>query len=115
VKPASAKAKGRRLQQAVAKMIADAFPGLEPDDVRSAIMGENGADIKLSPAARRHFPFAVECKAQERLDLRSAFEQASKNAGELTPIVVHKKNRGEILCTLKLSDLLGALCDSQQS
>lgn len=115
MKPASAKAKGRRLQQAVAKMIADAFPGLEPDDVRSAIMGETGTDIKLSPAARRRFPFAVECKAQERLDLRGAFDQAAKNAGELTPIVVHKRNRGEILCTLTFADLLRALCDSQQS
>ena len=58
----SAKAKGRRLQQLVWDLILDTFPQLELDtDVRSAIMGETGEDIKLSSKARQVFPYSVEC------------------------------------------------------
>lgn len=107
--PASRKAKGRRLQQAVAQMIVDRYPELEADDARSAIMGESGTDVKLSPAARRLFPFAVECKAHEKLNVNTAWKQATANAGDLTPILIHKKNHSDILCTLRFSDLLRLL------
>ncbi len=52
MKTSSAKAKGRRLQQTVRDKILSLFPTLELDvDVRSAIMGETGEDIKLSKKA----------------------------------------------------------------
>ena len=41
MKSRSAKAKGRRLQQQVRDLLLERFsPELEPDDIRSAIMGE---------------------------------------------------------------------------
>ena len=60
MKTRSAKSKGRRLQNQVKELLLEAFTELEPDDIRTAIMGETGDDIKLSPAARREIPFSFE-------------------------------------------------------
>ena len=49
--PASRKAKGRRLQQAVRQDLIDCL-GIDPGDILSTAMGQSGCDIYLSPAAR---------------------------------------------------------------
>ena len=66
--PASRKAKGRRLQQAVRQDLIDRL-GIDPGDILSTGMGQSGCDIYLSPKARERFPFGVECKAQEAIAL----------------------------------------------
>lgn len=107
MKPKSAKAKGRRLQQTVVEMLVEF--GIDEADVRSAIMGESGEDIPLSSVGRDRFPFSIECKNTERLSIWSAWKQAMKNAGHHPPIVIFKRNHSEILCTLRFSDLLEVL------
>ena len=67
MKPRSAKNKGKRLQNDVRDLILEKFDTLEPDDVRSITMGDSGEDILLSPAARKLFPFSVECKIKKNL------------------------------------------------
>jgi hypothetical protein len=114
VRPQSAKAKGRRLQQAVRDSILAAFPSLEPDDVRSTSMGASGADILLSPVARRLFPFYVEAKNQESINIWKAIAQAE--AGRLKgftldgptvyPLVVFKRNNTETYAALPFKFLL---------
>ena len=52
ITPRSRKAKGRRLQQEVCNLLLEQFSHLEQDDIKPAIMGESGEDVKLSPAAR---------------------------------------------------------------
>ena len=64
MKTASKKAKGRKLQDFVRDTLLTCFDSLEEDDIKSAIMGESGEDIKLSPAARRAIPYSFECKNQ---------------------------------------------------
>jgi hypothetical protein len=92
MKPQSAKAKGRRLQQEVRDAILAAFPQLEPDDVRSTSMGASGADILLSPAAKRLFPYSIECKNVESINIWKAIAQAAASAKGLNPMVVFRKN-----------------------
>lgn len=48
----------------------------------------------------------VECKAVEQLRLYPAMEQACRDAGSLTPIVIHKRNRKPVLLTCRLDDLV---------
>jgi hypothetical protein len=79
MKPSSAKAKGRRLQQQLAKDVERAF-GLAEGDVLSRSSGATGTDLILSPAAARIFPFAVEAKNQERVNIWQAWKQASANS-----------------------------------
>ncbi len=44
-------------------------------------MGAGGEDIMLSAKARNMFPYSVECKNQETLNVWKAFEQAEHNSG----------------------------------
>ena len=92
MKTRSAKNKGKRLQNDVRDLILETFTELEPDDVRSTTMGDSGEDILLSPAARKLFPFSVECKNQEKLNLWEAYSQAESNCGDYQPIVFLKRN-----------------------
>ncbi len=48
----------------------------------------------------------LECKAVEKLNLWSAFSQAVRDCGDRLPAVVCKRNRSEVLITIRLSDLL---------
>ena len=100
MKPQSAKAKGRNLQKWVRDIILEKFSGLEPDDVRSTSMGAGGEDVQLSPAARKHFPYSVECKNTEALNVWKAYEQAQANCGDYEPILVMKKNRKKPLIVI---------------
>ena len=104
--PASRKAKGRRLQQAVRQDLIDRL-GIDPGDILSTAMGQSGCDLYLSPAARERFPFAVECKAQERIALPEWWQQCTRNAAAegLAPLLVLKQSRREPLAVLRWEDL----------
>ena len=110
MKPRSAKNKGKRLQNKVRDLILEKFNSkLEPDDVRSITMGESGEDILLSPAARRMFPFSVECKSQEKLSIWSSLEQADDNSGDHIPLLIFKRNRSKTYAVLEFDELLKLL------
>ena len=108
--PASRKAKGRRLQQAVRQDLIEHL-GIDPGDILSTAMGQSGCDLYLSPAARAQFPFGVECKAQERIALPEWWEQCTRNAAAegLSPLLVFRRNRKEPLAVIRWSDLLALL------
>ena len=91
MKTSSAKAKGRRLQQKFMQLLIENLE-IDPEDIESRSMGSSGEDLIMSKAARNKFPFSVECKNQEKLNIWSAWEQASNNKGIYEPLVVIKKN-----------------------
>lgn len=94
--PASAKAKGRKLQQWFRDEILKRFKSLEPDDVRSTSMGAGGEDIQLSPAARKLLPLSIECKNLQSMAFYKWYDQACINSGKnVEPIVVAKANHRE--------------------
>lgn len=107
MRPQSAKAKGRRLQQELRDALLQTFPQLAPDDVRSTSMGASGEDLLLSPAARRLFPFSPECKNVESINIWKALAQASGR--EHTPLVVFRKNNTPAHVALSLDDFLALL------
>ena len=91
MKTRSAKNKGKRLQNDVRDLILETFTELEPDDVRSTTMGDSGEDVLLSPAARKLFPFSVECKNQEKLNIWSSLEQAEDKCRTTHTLLVYSK------------------------
>lgn len=102
MKARSAKSKGKRAQNMIREMILDHFPDLHPDDVVSTLMGDSGTDIKLSHAARQKFPYSVECKNQEKLNIWASLEQAEKNTKDGTyPVVFFKRNRSKMYVALE--------------
>ena len=101
MKARSAKSKGKRAQNLIREMILSHFPDLHPDDVVSTLMGDSGTDIKLSYAARQKFPYSVEVKNQEKLNIWSALEQAEINTKDgTTPVVFFKRNRSKMYAVL---------------
>jgi hypothetical protein len=88
--PQSAKAKGRKLQQWVRDLLV--AKGLKTDDVQSRSMGAAGEDVMLSPYAREAFPYSIECKNTERVNIWKAYAQASANAGNYEPLLIVKRN-----------------------
>jgi len=115
MKTQSAKSKGRRLQQEVRDLILETFNELEKDDVRSTSMGASGEDLLLSPAARKLFPFATECKNQEKLNIWDSLKQAESNAGKHIPLLVFKRNRSKIYATIEFERLLELLDEDSKS
>lgn len=105
--PQSAKAKGRRLQQLVRDTILGAFPHLHTDDVTSRSMGAGGEDILLSPVAREAFPFSIEAKNQQALNIWSAMAQAEANKGSNIPLLVFKRNGTDVYAVLPFYQLVG--------
>ena len=114
MRPQSCKAKGRRLQITIATDIRDAFH-LQPDDVVSTSMGAQGEDVRLSSAARTRFPYSIECKNSERLNVWSAWNQTIRNAGAYTPLLVLHKNNSDTLCVLPWSAFLTMAHDAWES
>jgi len=111
MRTSSAKAKGRRLQNEIRDILLGAFPSvLQPDDVRVAVMGESGTDIKLSPAARKYIPYAIECKNQEHVNIWAALAQAEENMTEgTTPVLAFRRNRSKTYVALPLDAFLALL------
>ncbi len=102
MKSRSAKNKGKRAQNMIREMILDHFPDLHPDDVVSTLMGDSGTDIKLSHAARQKFPYSVESKNQERLNIWAALEQTEKNTREDTKSALFfKRNRSKLYVAIE--------------
>ena len=87
----SKKAKGRRLQQWVRDLLIEKLE-VHPEDIESRSMGAGGEDLIMSRSAREKFPYSIECKNQESLNIWKAYEQAQQNSGNYEPIVVIKRN-----------------------
>ena len=96
IKPSSAKAKGRLLQNWTCQKIADllALPWGKDEMIASREMGQPGTDVRLIGAARARFPYSVECKNQEVWSVPAWIEQAKSNQAPDTDwLLVLKKNR----------------------
>jgi len=92
--PQSRKGKGRDFQKDIRADLIKAL-GIDPGDILSTAMGQGGCDLYLSPAAREKFPFGVECKRQERLEIPEWWRQCTRNAkaANLTPLLIFRKNQ----------------------
>ena len=91
MKTQSAKAKGRRLQQWFRNLLIEKLE-IHPEDIESRSMGAGGEDLIMARAAREKFPYSIECKNVEKLNVWEAYEQAKSNSGDYEPIVIMKKN-----------------------
>lgn len=97
------------MQQWVRDKIRQAF-NLQDDDVTSRSMGASGTDVLLSPAAREAFPFSVECKNQQSLNVWKSWEQAILNVDkDCYPLLIIKRNNITPLAVLDASLLFAIL------
>lgn len=99
---ASRKAKGRNLQQYVAKRISEitGIPWGKDERIASREMGQAGTDVRLIGEAKKLFPFSIECKYQETWSVPAWIKQAKENWKKGTGwLLFMRKNRHEeIVC-----------------
>ena len=111
MKTQSAKAKGRNLQKWVVNKLIETFD-VHPEDIKSCSMGAGGEDVVMARAARERFPFSVECKNVEKLNVWDAYEQAKANSNGYEPIVVMKKNHKKPLVVLDAEHFIEMVKDN---
>ena len=99
MKTQSAKAKGRKLQQWVRTQLIEQLD-VHPEDIESRSMGAGGEDLIMARAARQKFPFSIECKNVEKLNVWEAYEQAKAICNDYEPLVVMKKNQKKPLVVI---------------
>ena len=109
MKASSAKGKGRRLQNYLKDKLYDFFPSLRNGDIKGAVMGESGEDIKLSPAAKDLIPYSFECKNQERLNIWESLNQAEGNSDDRTAVLIFKRNRTPVYAAIPFEYLIKLL------
>lgn len=94
---ASAKAKGAAFQVLICKWVSKLIgvPFLQGNDdslILPRNSGGNGVDIILRGEARQKFPFSIECKAQENMNLVDTVNQSMVNQTEGTDwLVIHRR------------------------
>lgn len=110
MKASSCKAKGRSLQNWIRTRLMEEFD-IHEDDIKTAVMGESGEDIKMARAAREKFPFSIEAKNVEKLNVWQAYEQASENSGDYEPLLIMKKNRKKPLVVLDAEAFINLMKD----
>ena len=112
MKPNSRKAKGGYLQNIVKERIIKLYPVLGKDDIRTSLMSETGADIKLtSHTSRKLFPYSIECKnRQDFKTLYNYFNQARRHVA-LEPLLCVKMNRERPLAIIDLEHLFQLIED----
>ena len=114
MKPQSAKAKGRRLQQQFRELLIEEL-GIHPEDIESRSMGAGGEDLIMAIAAREKFPYSIECKNVEKLNVWEAYKQAEENSKDYEPVVVMKKNNHKTLVVIDAEHFVKIHKDSNLS
>ena len=112
MKTQSAKAKGRRLQQWFRDLLIEKLD-IHPEDVESRSMGAGGEDLIMARAAREKFPFSIEAKNQEKLNIWEAYKQAIENSGDYEPLVVLKRNNHKPLVLIDAESFVKLIKNGQ--
>ena len=115
MKSRSAKNKGQRLSKEVKNSLLEALSGLVSDDIIVTPSGVPGEDLRLSPKARELFPYSVECKCQEKLNIWEALAQGEKNAGNHIPVLIFRRNRSKTYICLEFDKFLSNKNSSNES
>ena len=108
----SAKAKGRLGQQEIRDKLLESFPHFEKDDIKSAIMGDTGADIQFSPQAKKRLPLSIEIKRRKN-ELKTVYgyiEQAVKH-GSGEPVVFYRSDHRPWVVMIGLEHYMDLLKD----
>jgi len=98
----NSRAKGARYERELARYLDEnGFP---------ARRGQQFAGGSDSPdVVSEEFPFHIEAKFVEALNLYKAMTQSLRDAGDKPPCVIHRKKNSESMFTCRLSDLVALL------
>jgi len=95
MRPGGGKAKGKAFEKLVSGRVQE-WLGLGPEDIIRTRSGDDDCDIGLSPAAKKIFPYWLECKHTNTLSIPAWLRQAEAaikrhNAYDQTPVIVFRQ------------------------
>ena len=94
--------KGARYEREVARFLDEhGFPSRRGQQFSG---GSDSPDV-----VSEDFPFHIEAKHVERLDLYGAMAQSKRDSGGKPPCVVHRRNNSKSMFTCMLADLVELL------
>lgn len=105
----NSRAKGARAERELANKLKEL--GYQAHRTQQFCGKAGNADVECAELATYH----IECKMVEALNIDKAIDQATRDCGERTPIVVHRKKNRPWLVTLFLEDFLRVLPTKQNS
>jgi hypothetical protein len=81
---------------------------LQHDDIYVPTTSQPGRDIHFSPKAQAIYPYSIECKNVEKLNIWQAYAQAETHQSkeDEIPLVVFSRNRSQVLVALSLEHFL---------
>jgi len=79
---------------------------IAPEDVKVTPSGVPGEDITFSQSARMQFPYSIECKNQEKLNIWESLNQCEKNSNGNTPLLVFTRNRSKTYVVMEIESFL---------
>lgn len=110
MRTSSAKAKGRRLCQEVKALFEQYAETLNQDDIIIMPTSVPGSDLRLSLNAKKFFPFDVECKNQEKINIWDSIKQSEVRAkDDEIPLVVFSRNRSDTYVCINVIAFLDLL------
>jgi|TARA_R110002020_G_scaffold6149_2_gene25758 hypothetical protein len=102
----NSRAKGARYERELARYFEEnGFPARRGQQFAG---GSDSPDVVCD-----EFPFHIEAKFVEALNLYSAMTQSIRDAGDKPPCVIHRKKNSESMFTCRLSDLVALLTKQQ--
>jgi Holliday junction resolvase len=112
MKPKSAKAKGKGYEREIAKLINKKFGGDARRTPCSGALPDWPGDITKLP--KEMAQFCIECKKQETLRVWQWLEQAEREAGRKTPVLVFSRNRSKSYAVIEFNDFLELVLNAWQ-
>ncbi|MCB0627944.1 MAG: hypothetical protein KDC43_29465 [Saprospiraceae bacterium] len=88
---------------------------IDPEDIESRSMGASGEDLIMAKAARTKFPYSIEAKNVERINIWETWKQALANSKTYEPIVFLTRNRQEPLVVLRAEHFILLIKQMQDS
>lgn len=71
---------------------------MDPEDIESRPMGSSGEDLIMGVQTKKIFPYSIECKNQEAVNVWKAYEQCSSNtSSKVESLVIIKRNKSKPL------------------
>ena len=71
---------------------------MDPEDIESRPMGSSGEDLIMGVQNKKLFPYSIECKNQEAVNVWKAYEQCSSNTSKnVESLVIIKRNKSKPL------------------
>lgn len=69
-------------------------------------MGCTGEDVWLSTEAKKAFPYSVEAKNTEKINIWQALAQSERQGRDNTPLLIFKKNNSKTYCVVEFDHFM---------